>query len=501
MNMATTTKQERQEQEIALQQSERKQTIMETLEALGGSTLSDNPVDFGGERFNIPETHTLPTAIPFLEDIRDDQERESDFVHRYPYRPLDGAACAWRAMRRVFGAVSHKGAMGLFGRGAPTLIDVQINHDETEQVPWGSFTIGLLADVEFVFGKEDDGNGGLCFVVSAIGPKKWASHIQGVFKLIAEELETGSIYRGKAIDGSADPNFLDLSAVEPDKVVYSEQVVADLTAKVWSPLRNTEAERELNLPLKRAILLEGPYGTGKTLAAYLTAQEAVGNGWTFLMARPGRDDLQTVMQTARLYQPSVVFFEDIDNVSSPEDSEHDHITQLLDAFDGLSSKGTEIICILTTNHKERIHKGMIRPGRLDGIISIGALDRVGVEKLVRVTVRPDCLGEIDFDEVYKYMDGYMPAFVKEAADLGIRYALGRTGNIKELLVTTDDLVHASEGLRTQFKLMEGASDELPETHFGKVFKAEVQEATVTAVAAIVRPDLLIENGTGKVPAN
>jgi transitional endoplasmic reticulum ATPase len=42
---------------------------------------------------------------------------------------------------------------------------------------------------------------------------------------------------------------------------------------------------------------------------------------------------------------------------------------------------------MTTNHKDEIHKGMLRPGRLDAIIEIGAMDRPGVEKLARTRDR------------------------------------------------------------------------------------------------------------------
>src|SRR3990167_10320825 len=101
-------------------------------------------------------------------------------------------------------------------------------------------------------------------------------------------------------------------------------------------MRYATAHRELGLPLKRAILLDGTYGTGKSLAGYLTARVAETNGWTFLMARPGRDNFLQVMQTARLYQPAVVFFEDAETVTGYESN--DLINQVLDTFDGIQSK-------------------------------------------------------------------------------------------------------------------------------------------------------------------
>src|SRR5262245_54811598 len=167
----------------------------------------------------------------------------------------------------------------------------------------------------------------------------------------------------------------------------------------------------MRIPRKRAILLEGPYGTGKTLAAYLTAQIAESHGWTFIYCRPSRDDLGQVMGLARLYQPAVVFFEDIDVMAAGGDV--DAVTRLLDMFDGIQAKGTEIVAVLTTNHKERIHKAMVRPGRMDAMVHIGALDRHGIERLIRVTVPEEILAVDDYDAVYRSMEGFLPAFAKE----------------------------------------------------------------------------------------
>jgi hypothetical protein len=98
--------------------------------------------------------------------------------------------------------------------------------------------------------------------------------------------------------------------------------------------------RDEKMPLKRAILFEGDYGTGKTLAAFLTAQIATANGWSFHYCRPGRDNIATVMKTARLYQPAVVFFEDVDTIAEGGDA--DDVSQLLDIFDGNHREGHRV---------------------------------------------------------------------------------------------------------------------------------------------------------------
>ena len=51
-----------------------------------------------------------------------------------------------------------------------------------------------------------------------------------------------------------------------------------------------------------------------------TGQVALENGWTFIQARPGVDDLSTVLQTAKLYQPAVVFFASSSTFTSSNES-------------------------------------------------------------------------------------------------------------------------------------------------------------------------------------
>jgi transitional endoplasmic reticulum ATPase len=53
-------------------------------------------------------------------------------------------------------------------------------------------------------------------------------------------------------------------------------------------------------------------------------------------------------------------------------------------LDGVLSKKAEVITVLTTNHVEVIHPVMLRPGRLDAIISITPPDAETCERLIRL---------------------------------------------------------------------------------------------------------------------
>src|SRR5690606_34759444 len=136
-----------------------------------------------------------------------------------------------------------------------------------------------------------------------------------------------------------------------------EEVGAQIRTNLLAPLLYTEACRRHKIPLKRGVLLEGPYGTGKTQTAYACALLATQNNWTFIyLDRVAALDEALVF--ARQYAPAVVFAEDIDRVTQGERSVE--IDDVLNNLDGIDSKNTDIITILTSNHANNINKAMLR---------------------------------------------------------------------------------------------------------------------------------------------
>lgn len=467
--------------------------ILQRLAELGGKMHDDDDVVYSGTKLVIPESMTLRRAIDFLEQKQEEMEAETDFVTVFNYRPWDGAYCMWNALKRVFGVVAQKPTMGFFGPNPPRMITIPTGVNTKEQVPWGAFQLPSLPDVTFSTFQNDHDELGPLFGITASGPKKWAAQIQGIFKVVEQELETNSMYRGKAFDGQTMPEFVDLSGVDPEQVVYSAEVMRQLEANIWAQLRHTEQFEAEGLPLKRAVLVHGPYGTGKTLAAVLTGQEATNNGWTFIKGRPGRDNLSFVMQTARLYQPAVVFYEDVDQIADGSVADESDISRLLDDFDGIDAKGTRILCVLTTNHVDRIHKGMARPGRLDAMIEINNLDIDGLRKLVTAHVGARLADEIDWEAIMAEARDYAPAFVTEFAHRSVRYAMARNnGETKGLELVTEDLVAAARDLRPQFELMTDAKDR----HEQPQIDTALRTAIVDVLREHVHEDWFAETANG-----
>jgi transitional endoplasmic reticulum ATPase len=158
-----------------------------------------------------------------------------------------------------------------------------------------------------------------------------------------------------------------------------------------------------------------------------------------------------------------VFFEDIDVISDPNKLEADEASRLLDSFDGIAAKGLDVLAVLTTNHIDRIHKGMVRPGRLDAVIELGALDAPNTLRLLLANIPRGLADKEDImmrgDEVAEAHAGYSPAFVVESAGRAIRYAVSRTTAGRVPPINSTDLILSAQGLRNQLRLMEGASED------------------------------------------
>lgn len=444
-----------------LSESERNsRQILAALDALGGQTVGEDSLVFFGTQFILPASMEgdIESARRFLRDWDEQQNTEFSFSRQYNFRPYDGAAAFDRAMKRVFGTSGiGKATQTLFGSNPPEYVTIDSAVGETIQVPWGEVTFSPI-QATFQLGYTRDRTYGIVFVLAVEAPRKHRRRVEGFFKVVEDELAAGSIYKGKAITSDPlMPKFLDVSKIDPDQIIYTQDVLTQLDVNMWAPLRYTQAMREAGVPLKRAILVEGPNGTGKTLAGLRTAQIAQENGWTFILTAAGEDPLEA-LKTAQIYAPAVVWVEDLDVIAATdaEGSSRKKVSKVLDTLDGLQGKGSEVMAGFTTNFVDKLDKGVLRPGRLDAVIHIAELDAEGYGKLVRALIRPELLDpEVDMPAVAAAFEGFLPAFASEAVTRAIRYSVARNAG-KAGTITTEDLTASAQGTKAHRDLMENA---------------------------------------------
>jgi transitional endoplasmic reticulum ATPase len=445
-----------------------------------GTPVTGDDIKFHkGKDIVLPEGSTYEWAIDTLERKKTEQETVISFQRVYPFRPDDGAHAVAAVLKSKYGVTIGKPTPGFFSSRPPELRAIAVGFGKTEQVPWGKIEIPSLQSAEITLHETSQGNGPV-FAVSVQAARKFKEEIESLFGAIDAELRANSIYRGKALIGAHTLQFLDTSKFDATKIVFSDLVTDTLNAALFGAIKHAAALKRDGVPIKRSVLLYGPYGTGKSSVGMMTAQVAEMNGFTFLQARTGVDSLEDVLKTAQLYQPAVVFVEDIDGPASVSDAQD--VAKMLEAFDGVAAKDSQIIMVVTTNHIDRIHAGMLRPGRLDYIVEINKLDRSGTERLLRVLLGDKLDRHVDFDAVFAEMTDFEPAFARATADRAATWAIARTGGKGSYKLATADLVGAARSLHPQLKRLREASEGIPapqiETALADLTTKAAQEAVL-----------------------
>jgi transitional endoplasmic reticulum ATPase len=422
-----------------------------------------------GTAILVPNGMSIEHLVKVAKAKAEELNKVHEFTKVFNYRPDDGAHAAAIVIKRMFGMSVGKDIPLPFGMKQPPGYKTIKTGPHTEmEVPWYRLEIPALPGAELNLDATMTHNGPV-FVIQIESPKKHKAKIENLFREIEQELKDNSIYRGKALMGAHELSFMDTSTFDGRQIVFSDEVERHLSAGLFSLIKHPEATVKAGLPTKRSILAYGPYGTGKSSLGLITAQLAQAHGWTFLSARAGRDKLAPVFKTAALYEPAVVFVEDID-VYTPKTTDKDGISELLDLFDGIGSKNSKIVVVMTTNHIERVPAGMLRPGRLDYCIEIAGLDRKGTEKLIKAVMPGNLISaDVDFDAVYAEMEDFQPAWVRAVAARAAAFALDRTNGALTFELTTDDLIASASSLHPQLDLMKKAVEGEPTKEFNDAF--------------------------------
>jgi transitional endoplasmic reticulum ATPase len=446
----------------------------------GTNVIRDDDIKFHDDPAEkamvLPRGMTYEKAGGILRRKHEESQKRHRFRRVFRYRPDDGAHAAAVVLKRMFGITVGKEMKLPFGMTRPPEYrTIEIGHNKTIEVPWGMIEVPSLGGAE-VYLDADDGEYGPVFEVAVDAPKMHKETVEALFTAIQDELAGNSIYRGKALMGARSLRFMDVGQFDASQIVFSDDVTATLDGGLFAVLRYGESLRSAKLSMKRAVLLYGPFGTGKSSIGLITAQVATRHGWTFLSARAGKDKLREVLQTAKLYEPAVVFVEDIDT-HTPGANDKVAISELLDVFDGIAGKNDQLLVVMTTNHIENVPAGMLRPGRLDYAIPIDGLDRPGVERLIKAVVPPGLLSDdIDYDAVYSEMTDFQPAWVKATADRAKSFAIDRENGALTFTLTTYDLVQAARSLHAQLRLMAGAEEGTPVVAFEAAFSELVRNS-------------------------
>lgn len=438
-----------------------------------GKTLDEIPrtqvatIEYIGEKLIIPEKMTAEQALALLKRRIDYDKEEVVVEEEFDVFPWDGAVALHRLLTRKYGWAQAIPTPGFFGPTPPKLMMIDIDHDKKMQVVWGRIELpNIRGFLQTGFGKKNDR---YVFKLSAKVLRESEATIQELFEAIREETNTFSIYRGKALKmrfrddkgkvlEMPEPRFMNALAVDENMLVYSDSVMRAIDTSLFTPIKRVQDCILNGISLKRGILLGGTFGTGKTLAAFVASKYAVQAGVTFLYV-PRADELADAITFAKQYQSPacVVFCEDIDRVISGERSIK--MDDILNIIDGIDSKNSNIMVVLTTNDLESIHAAMLRPGRLDAVVEVTKPDAKAVEKLLRIYGKGVIANDADLAAAGELLKDNIPAVIAEVVKR-VKLSQLKFQPPGQLIgqVGGEAVVDAAETMKQQITLLQRAID-------------------------------------------
>ena len=196
---------------------------------------------------------------------------------------------------------------------------------------------------------------------------------------------------------------------------------------------------EMGARIPKGVLLVGPPGTGKTLLAKAISGEAgvpffsiSGSDFVEMFVGVGASRVRDLFQEAKKNAPCIIFIDEIDAVGRQRgaglggghDEREQTLNQLLVEMDGFGvNEG--IIMIAATNRPDILDPALLRAGRFDRQILVGAPDVKGREEILKVHTQKKPLAEdIHLNVLAKRTPGFSGAdlenLANEAALLAVR---------------------------------------------------------------------------------
>lgn len=140
---------------------------------------------------------------------------------------------------------------------------------------------------------------------------------------------------------------------------------------------------------------------------------------------------------------------------------------------------------MTTNHIERINQAMLRPGRLDAVITLLPPDKAAAERLLRIYGNGLIDAKENLDRVADELAGNIPALIREVVERSKLAAI----SLGQKKVTEDGLMIAVEGMKQHMALLADPTTKEPsvEERLGRALadvvgnRVQAQLAKVTSI--------------------
>ena len=189
-------------------------------------------------------------------------------------------------------------------------------------------------------------------------------------------------------------------------------------------LRDPDKYTKIGARIPHGLLLVGPPGTGKTLLARAVAGEAdvqflsiSGSDFVEMYVGVGASRVRDLFDQAKKVAPAIIFIDEIDAVGRKRgsglggghDEKEQTLNQLLVEMDGFG-RTEGVIVLAATNRPDILDPALLRPGRFDRQIYVGAPDAKGREAVLKVHAKGKKLdGDVDLRSIAMATTGFTGA--------------------------------------------------------------------------------------------
>nr|XP_018261557.1 AAA family ATPase [Kwoniella dejecticola CBS 10117]OBR83715.1 AAA family ATPase [Kwoniella dejecticola CBS 10117] len=249
--------------------------------------------------------------------------------------------------------------------------------------------------------------------------------------------------------------FVETPTVKWSDIGGQAEVKQKLRECVEWPLTHRETFTRLGVEAPRGVLLYGPPGCSKTMTAKALATESGINfiavkGPELLNKYVGESEraVREIFRKARAASPSIIFFDEIDALGSARSDDHTHsgvLTSLLNEMDGVEEL-SGVTVVAATNRPDVLDSALMRPGRLDRILYVGAPDLATRKDIFRIRLSTMAVEPgVDIDELALIAEGCSGAEVASICQDAALTAMNE--NLDAPFVKKSHLIHSAKTVR------------------------------------------------------
>jgi SpoVK/Ycf46/Vps4 family AAA+-type ATPase len=206
-----------------------------------------------------------------------------------------------------------------------------------------------------------------------------------------------------------------ISESQPPKQIVQKRIILPLT-------RQNLSKKHGVVPPK-AIIFFGPPGTGKTHFAKAIAGAL---SWWFIEIAPSMlmvdgtekvgANLRTIMEKSRNLKEVVIFIDEFEEIAGSRDEasrvDKSITNEFLKQVPLFKNQANDILLICATNYIRQLDAALLRPGRFDCIIPVGALTEDERSTILEHYISKLNTGIVDINRIIKMTSRFTPADIE-----------------------------------------------------------------------------------------